>query len=90
MKSTPTKNRISGKAAPSVIMGSEPLLDVEMGEDSFPDDEMESEPFPGVEDRIKYLSTAAYYKAEARGFAPGKELDDWLEAEEEFVEKGGY
>lgn len=90
MKSTPTKSKIGGDAAPSAIMASEPLLDVEMESDSFPDDEMEGEPFPGVEDRIKYLSTAAYYKAEARGFAPGRELDDWLEAEEEFVEKGGY
>jgi hypothetical protein len=67
MKSTPTKPKISGKAAPSVI--------VEGGE---------SDSYPGVEDRLHYLSTAAYYKAEARGFAPGQELDDWLEAETEF------
>jgi hypothetical protein len=26
---------------------------------------------------------AAYYKALARGFAPGHELDDWLAAEKE-------
>ncbi|MHB9101733.1 MAG: DUF2934 domain-containing protein [Sulfuricella sp.] len=50
---------------------------------------LESKPLPGVEDRIKYISTTAYYKAEARGFAPGRELDDWLEAEKEFVEKSG-
>jgi len=50
---------------------------------------LESEPYPGIEDRIKYLSTAAYYKAEARCFDPGRELDDWLAAEKEFVEKGG-
>ena len=25
----------------------------------------------------------AYYKAESRGFEPGYELDDWLEAERE-------
>lgn len=30
------------------------------------------------------IATAAYYKAEARSFAPGHELDDWLEAEAEF------
>jgi hypothetical protein len=45
---------------------------------------MESGPFPGMEDRLKYLSTAAYYRAEARGFEPGQELDDWLEAEQKF------
>lgn len=32
-----------------------------------------------------YCRTAecAYYKAEARGFVPGHEMDDWLEAESE-------
>jgi len=27
------------------------------------------------------IAECAYYRAEARGFAPGRELDDWLEAE---------
>ncbi|OAI01308.1 hypothetical protein A1353_18390 [Methylomonas methanica] len=27
------------------------------------------------------ISELAYYKAESRGFAPGYELSDWLEAE---------
>jgi hypothetical protein len=26
-----------------------------------------------------------YYKAESRGFEPGRELDDWLEAEQELT-----
>jgi len=38
----------------------------------------------GAEDRIQCIATAAYYKAEARGFTPGQELNDWLEAEAEF------
>ncbi|HRQ04819.1 MAG TPA: DUF2934 domain-containing protein [Nitrosomonas halophila] len=29
------------------------------------------------------IEVSAYYKAEARGFAPGHELDDWLAAEKE-------
>jgi hypothetical protein len=29
------------------------------------------------------IAELAYYKAETRGFAPGCELDDWLEAEQE-------
>ena len=29
------------------------------------------------------VQVAAYYKAQARGFAPGYELDDWLAAEKE-------
>ena len=35
------------------------------------------------EDRWKMIAIAAYHKAEARGFAPGDEVQDWLEAEEE-------
>ena len=30
-----------------------------------------------------YVSEAAYYKAEKRGFEPGYELQDWLAAEQE-------
>ena len=33
-----------------------------------------------VEQQIR---ETAYYRAESRGFEPGKELDDWLEAEAE-------
>lgn len=29
------------------------------------------------------VATAAYYRAERRGFSPGGELEDWLEAERE-------
>lgn len=35
--------------------------------------------------RQQWISEAAYYKAEARGFAPNKELDDWLAAEREYL-----
>ncbi len=27
------------------------------------------------------IAEAAYYRAQRRGFAPGHELEDWLEAE---------
>jgi len=43
----------------------------------------ESTPSPDAEDPLDHIATAAYYKAEARGFIPGQELDDWLEAEAE-------
>ena len=36
--------------------------------------------------RHKWISVAAYFKAEARGFKQGEELDDWLEAEIEYTE----
>jgi hypothetical protein len=38
---------------------------------------------PSDEERISRIAESAYYKAEARGFSPGCELDDWLAAEAE-------
>lgn len=35
-------------------------------------------------DRDRWIAERAYSLAERRGFAPGAELDDWLEAEREF------
>lgn len=31
------------------------------------------------------IAEAAYYRAAERGFAPGRELEDWLEAEAQIV-----
>jgi DUF2934 family protein len=36
--------------------------------------------------RQQWISEAAYYKAEAREFTAGQELNDWLEAEKDFIE----
>lgn len=41
-----------------------------------------------MEDRRQWVEERAYYKAEQRGFAPGMELQDWLEAEDEFDAEG--
>ena len=35
-------------------------------------------------DRGRWIEKRAYELAEARGFAPGSELEDWLQAEREF------
>ena len=35
------------------------------------------------EERLSHIAVSAYYKAEARGFVPGNEQDDWLAAEAE-------
>jgi hypothetical protein len=32
------------------------------------------------------IAVLAYYKAQARGFEPGHELDDWLAAEKEVTQ----
>jgi hypothetical protein len=31
------------------------------------------------------IAELAYYRAESRGFEPGRELEDWLEAEQEYL-----
>jgi hypothetical protein len=36
-----------------------------------------------AEARWQRTAIAAFYRAQARGFLPGKELEDWLEAERE-------
>ncbi len=36
-----------------------------------------------VEDRHNLIAVCAYCKAEARGFEPGHEMEDWLAAEAE-------
>jgi hypothetical protein len=36
-------------------------------------------------DRDARVAELAYYKAESRGFEPGHEQEDWLEAEQEFL-----
>jgi hypothetical protein len=39
-----------------------------------------------TEARRRRIALAAFYRAKARGFAPGGELEDWLEAEREVAE----
>jgi hypothetical protein len=36
-----------------------------------------------MQERFHQIQELAYYKAEKRGFAPGHELEDWLEAQAE-------
>lgn len=33
------------------------------------------------------IAEAAYYRAKQRGFAPGHELDDWVQAESEVMRR---
>jgi hypothetical protein len=46
------------------------------------------QPVPDSVARQRQIARAAYLRAEARGFAPGRELDDWLEAEREVATHG--
>ena len=38
-----------------------------------------------AEERERLIARAAYFRAEKRGFAPGCELQDWVEAEAEVL-----
>ena len=42
---------------------------------------------PGAGDcpREQMIAEAAYYRAEQRGFVPGNEMSDWLQAEAEIL-----
>jgi hypothetical protein len=37
--------------------------------------------------RMERIALAAYFRAQQRGFAPGNELEDWLEAEREMNQR---
>lgn len=42
---------------------------------------------PESEDMANRIALLAYYKAAARGYEPGYELQDWLDAEAEIITK---
>jgi len=44
-----------------------------------------SGPTLNAEERNRLVAQAAYFRAEKRGFAPGCELQDWIEAEAEVL-----
>jgi len=46
-----------------------------------------SDPQVSHEERLQYIAEAAYYIAERRGFAPGYEHQNWVEAEAEVNER---
>lgn len=47
------------------------------------------QPDPSPEEVWKQIAEAAYYKAKARGFTPGGEVQDWIEAEAEVMHRLG-
>lgn len=49
---------------------------------------MEKAPESNDNDLCARIAVRAYYKAEARGYEPGHEIQDWLEAEAEEVGQG--
>lgn len=61
-----------------------------------PDSEKQSLPGTGnlrapqsPEELRKQIEEAAYYRAKQRGFTPGHELEDWVQAESEVLRSAG-
>ncbi len=52
---------------------------------SAPEDRADVGPSISPDEREKLVARAAYFRAEKRGFAPGCELQDWVEAEAEVL-----
>ena len=50
---------------------------------------MELKPKSKDEDKYSEIALRAYYKAEARGYEPGHEIQDWLDAEAEIGAEAG-
>jgi hypothetical protein len=48
-----------------------------------------SGPSISAQERQMLVARAAYFRAEKRGFAPGGELQDWVEAETEVLQLTG-
>ena len=42
---------------------------------------------PSEAELMEMIAEAAYYRAEKRGFVPGLEREDWLQAEAEVMER---
>jgi hypothetical protein len=55
-----------------------------VAEEGLPEPRPSEKPQLSREERRRLIAERAYFKAEKRGFAPGHEEKDWLEAEEEF------
>jgi hypothetical protein len=43
-----------------------------------------------AEERQQWIATAAYFRAQRRGFTPGQEASDWFEAEAEVAALVAY
>jgi hypothetical protein len=53
------------------------------------DSKLEQRDIPSFsESREARIAEAAYWRAERRGFAPGQEVDDWLNAERDIDGQG--
>ena len=82
MKSIVAKHEVD--SAPIPVIGTEPALDSAIRE--LASKELDSSEIEGG-DKLSCIAVSAYYKAESRGYEPGHEMQDWLDAEAEIMKK---
>ena len=46
-----------------------------------------TKPLPSAAELYELIAEAAYFRAQKRGFMPGLEADDWVQAEAEVMER---
>lgn len=77
--SKPTANRRPVKTAPDAASSETVQMNVSGSGESRGNSRGDLSP----EEVYRLIQETAYYKAKARGFAPGHEVQDWIEAEAE-------
>jgi hypothetical protein len=78
-KGTIVEQRGALKSSPTQVEETNPDENQMSGSENRENLQGESTP----DERYAKISEAAYYRAERRGFAPGSEDNDWLDAENE-------
>lgn len=86
MQSTQTRLQKT-KVAPK--MTGRALIVAEKSKQAQGKDRPATAPGTGAQERQMLIARAAYFRAEKRGFAPGGELQDWIEAEAEVLRLTG-
>ena len=82
MPVAPTRMQ-KGKAASKP--GSHAAVSAKSPATSAPEMRQAGAPSISAEERERLIARVAYFRAEKRGFAPGSELQDWVEAEAEVL-----
>ena len=49
--------------------------------------EQQTKQLPSAAELYEMIAEAAYFRAQKRGFTPGLEADDWVQAEAEVMER---
>ncbi|OYY94138.1 MAG: hypothetical protein B7Y41_07355 [Hydrogenophilales bacterium 28-61-23] len=87
VKAAPAKTVAKSAAAPKAVA---PKVEAEPKKKASATRKSVSKPAaPSLEERQRWIATAAFHRAEKRGFAPGYEEQDWFDAEAEIDEMIG-